>query len=157
MEPFDGSVSRGAENLNHNDQALKEHLSCLRELCDDGGGSATVQDVLHEVQSLERWQHDRSRFRRIARYLTPLIDFLMMYSPALDIIVQYDVNPSAIVWGSLKSLLKASMHTIPPNCQNADVSNAGPFERCAILQIHRACIGQARGHSFNFGQVRKNV
>lgn len=132
MEACDELVSRGTENLSHNDQVLREHLSSLRELC-DGGGSATVQDVLHEVRSLERRQYDRSRFRRIARYLTPLIDFLMMYSPALDIIVQYDVNPSAIVWGSLKSLLQASMHTIPPNCQNADVSNAGPFERCAIL------------------------
>ena len=58
-------------------------------------------------------------FRRIARYLEPLLDFLMMYSPVLDIIVQCDANPSALVWGSLKALLKASMHKVTKSSQKA--------------------------------------
>ena len=99
--------SVSAQNQDSGDGALEVHLTDLREsYC--GDAHTAVEDVLREVQSLEKRQYAQSRFRRLARYLEPLIDFLMMYSPALDIIVQYDANPSAIVWGSLKALLKAS-------------------------------------------------
>ena len=85
---------------------LQEHLRTL-VTASEGGSYAQVEDVLREVQSLERRQHAKSRFRRLARCLEPLVEFLIMYSPAVDTIVQYDVTPSAVVWGSLKTLIKA--------------------------------------------------
>lgn len=102
------SVSRMPEA---HDRALQGHFHSL-ENSSDGVAYAQVEDVLREVQSLERRQYTRSRFRRLARCLEPLLDFLIMYSPAVDMIVQYDVSPSAVVWGSLKTLIKAS-HPVP--------------------------------------------
>ena len=110
MEAYSKSRSAAANISDYGKQTLREHLSSLRKSY-DCSASTTIEDVLREVQSLERRQYARNRFRRMARYLEPLIDFLMMYSPALDIIVQFDANPSAIIWGSLKALLKASMRT----------------------------------------------
>ena len=114
-------------------QPLREHLSILRKSYD--GASATVEDVLREVRSLERRQHSQSRFRRMARYLEPLIDFLMMYSPALDIIVQFDANPSAIIWGSIKALLKASVYSYIAFCARAYDLEIGSLECRTILQV----------------------
>ena len=104
--------------LHMEERALsKSPLRCplsLREFMCNLGTSNTdltlgrVEDVLQEVQYLERQSHTRSRFRRLAHRLEPVIDFLIMYSPAVDMFVQFDVAPSAIVWGSLKSLIKAS-------------------------------------------------
>ena len=74
---------------------------------------AEVEDVLREVQSLESRQRASSRFRRLIGHLEPLIEFLIMYSPAVDMLVQYDVSPSAVVWGSLKTLIKASGFILP--------------------------------------------
>lgn len=70
--------------------------------------SASAQDVLRVVQALEQKSRSRSRFRRLARHLEPVVDFLTMYSPAVDMLVQFDVNPSAVVWGSIKTLIKVS-------------------------------------------------
>ena len=69
--------------------------------------SIGIEEALREVQLLERKCLTKSRFRRLTRHLEPLIDFLIMYSPAVDILVQFDVNPSAVVWGSLKVIIKA--------------------------------------------------
>lgn len=93
------------------DRALRTLLHGL-EMSTDGVVYAQVEDVLREVQSLERQSKTKSRFRRLARCVEPLLDFLVMYSPAVDIIVQYDVTPSAVVWGSMKTLIKVG-HLLP--------------------------------------------
>lgn len=87
------------------DDALEKYIGGLRE-SGHSDASTTVEDVLQEVRLLERQQSTQSRFRRLAHYLEPLLDFLMMYSPALDVIAQYDANPSALVWGCLRALLQ---------------------------------------------------
>ena len=97
-----------ALNQVSHDRALQKHLSSL-ERSQNGAHFAEVDDVLQEVRSLETRRHAQSRFRRLARYLEPLIDFLVMYSPAVDMLVQYDVSPSAVVWGSLRTLIKVSV------------------------------------------------
>ena len=61
---------------------------------------------------MEKQHHTNSRFRRLTRCLEPLVEFLIMYSPAVDMIVQYDVNPSALVWGSLKTIIKIAQNSI---------------------------------------------
>lgn len=103
-----GLESPSALDQAPHDRALQEHLSNL-ENSPDGATYAKVEDVLCQVRSLEAQQHARSRLCRLARYLEPLLDFLVMYSPAVDMIVQYDVSPSAVVWGSLKTLIKVSV------------------------------------------------
>lgn len=70
------------------------------------GAYAQVKSALQDVQALECAHYSKSRFRRLSRCMEPLIDFLLMYSPAVDILVQFDVNPSAVVWGAVRSLLK---------------------------------------------------
>ena len=156
MKVFDDSNPPLVDIADHSDQRLREHLSSLSN-SDDASTFATAEGVLHHVRSLERRQHAQSRFRRMAGYLQPLIDFLMMYTPALDIMVQFDPNPSAIVWGSLKALLQASTPTLEASKQHAHASGSGPHERRTILQIHRMRIGKARRHPLNFGEIRKDV
>ena len=70
------------------------------------GTQAQVENALQDIEALEHRYYSRSRFRRFSRCVEPLVDFLVMYSPAVDMLVQYDVSPSAIVWGSLKALLQ---------------------------------------------------
>ena len=102
------STSMSVEMGDRHDQMLREHLGSLRT-SGDAGTFATAEGALLYVQSLERRQHAQSRFRRMAGYLQPLIDFLMIYTPALDIMVQFDPNPSVIVWGALKALLQVGL------------------------------------------------
>ena len=100
-------MTNSAKNLPDDHHGVLQGPLRTLETASNGGSYAQVEDVLREVQSLERRQHTKSRFRRLTRCLEPLVDFLVMYSPAVDTIVQYDVNPSAVVWGSLKTLIKA--------------------------------------------------
>ncbi|KAK0507475.1 hypothetical protein JMJ35_009998 [Cladonia borealis] len=134
MKSSYGSKVATTKTPDHIDQAIREYLSNLRNSY-DGDNTATAEGVLHEVQSLERRQYAQSRFRRIAAYLQPLLGFFMMYSPALDMMVQFDPNPSTIVWGSLKS------------------SAPGPLERDPILQVRRMRINKTRRHPLYLCQV----
>lgn len=70
------------------------------------GAYAQVESALQDVQALEYAHYSTSRFRRLSRCMEPLVDFLLMYSPAVDILVQFDVSPSAVIWGAVRSLLK---------------------------------------------------
>lgn len=131
------------------DQTLRENLSSLKSTFDDGA-FVTVEALLHEVRSLQNNQRVQSRFRRVAGHLQPIIDFLMMYSPALDLMVQFDPNPSVLVWGSVKFILQARA----PNSMTTDriltLWSIGPLEYCPVVQICRVCISQALRHPLNF-------
>lgn len=69
------------------------------------GTETEVVQMLADVQTLEKRQEQSSRFRQFCSRLEPLVKFLVMYSPAVDIMVQFDVQPSALIWGSLKAIL----------------------------------------------------
>lgn len=73
------------------------------------GTKHEIEQLLNNIQRLEEQYSSKSRFRRFSRCIEPLIGFLVMYSPAVDMLVQYDVSPSAIVWGSLKALLQVGL------------------------------------------------
>lgn len=77
---------------------------------------ASMEDVLQEVQNLENQQLYKSRFRRLTCRLEPLIDFFIRYSPAIDMMVQYEVAPSALIWGVLKALLEVSHLVLKRAC-----------------------------------------
>ncbi|KAL9637039.1 MAG: hypothetical protein Q9204_002023 [Flavoplaca sp. TL-2023a] len=77
---------------------------------------AEVVQMLRSVQPLEDVKNKKSRFRRLCRKLEPLINFVMMYSPAVDMMVQFDAHPSALIWGSLKAILNIIQNSIR-SCQ----------------------------------------
>ena len=66
---------------------------------------ASPQDFVAETNLLQTSTIFRSRAHRFIMALEPLVQFLSRYATAVDTLVQYDVNPSAIVWGTLKTLL----------------------------------------------------
>ena len=70
---------------------------------------ATIE-LFDQVSLLEKQRRSKSRLCRLIHLIEPLVEFLMLYSPAVDMIVQYDVSPSAMVWGSLKAVIQASEH-----------------------------------------------
>lgn len=69
------------------------------------GAETEVVQMLADIQILEKRQEQSSRFRQLCCRLEPLVKFLVMYSPAVDIMVQFDVQPSVLIWGSLKAIL----------------------------------------------------
>lgn len=72
--------------------------------------NTSLQDFVAEAHSLQTSKVFRSRAHRFIVALDPLVQFLSKYASAVDTIGQYDVNPSAIVWGSLKALLVVRWH-----------------------------------------------
>ena len=119
------SVS-GPDILNCYDRTLRDHLSSLRSTF-DGSNFATVDGLLQEVRVLESRQHVQSRFCRMASRLQSLTDFLAMYSPVLDLMVQFDPNPSVLVWGSLKCVLQARTPVQRNRSSNTHVDRRRPF------------------------------
>lgn len=72
---------------------------------DQACAEEAVAEMLANTRALETRHNQSSRFRHICRRLEPLVKFLVMYSPAVDMMVQFDVHPSALIWGSLKAIL----------------------------------------------------
>jgi hypothetical protein len=68
--------------------------------------ATTVSDVLLDVQHLEKQQALFSKTRRISRRIDPFIKFLQRYAMAVDTLVQFDPQPSALAWGCLRSLIE---------------------------------------------------
>jgi hypothetical protein len=70
--------------------------------------ATTVNDVLLDVQHLEKQQAVFSKARRISRRIEPVIKFLQRYAMAVDTLVQFDPQPSALAWGCLRFLIEVS-------------------------------------------------
>ena len=63
---------------------------------------------MSDVYALERTQASKSWSRRLSQRLRPLIDFVEQYTMAVDISVQGAPSPAAVVWGTLRALLKVA-------------------------------------------------
>jgi hypothetical protein len=70
--------------------------------------ATTVNDVLLDVQHLEKQQSVSSKTRRLSRRIEPVIKFLQRYAMAVDTLVQFDPQPSALGWGCLRFLIEVS-------------------------------------------------
>jgi len=70
--------------------------------------ATTINDVLLDVQHLEKYQAMFSKTRQISRRIEPVIKFLQRYAIAVDVFVQFDPQPSALAWGCLRFLIEAS-------------------------------------------------
>ncbi|RDW56366.1 hypothetical protein BP5796_13241 [Coleophoma crateriformis] len=68
--------------------------------------ATNVNDVLLDVQNLEKRQAMFSKTRRISRRIDPFIKFLQRYAAAVDTLVQFDPQPSALAWGCLRFLIE---------------------------------------------------
>lgn len=75
--------------------------------------ATTVNDVLLDVQSLEKQQAMFSKTRRISRRIEPVINFLQRYAMAVDTLVQFDPQPSALAWGCLRFLIEVRTFYCP--------------------------------------------
>jgi hypothetical protein len=67
--------------------------------------TSDIEDVSGELKLLDDHYSSNTNSRLSSRKIAPLVDFLTLYNPAVDIAVQSDPAPSALVWGSLKALL----------------------------------------------------
>lgn len=68
--------------------------------------ATTVNDILLDVQYLEKQQAQFSKTRRLSRRIDPFIKFLERYALVVDNIVQFDPQPSALAWGCLRFLIE---------------------------------------------------
>ncbi|PQE22709.1 ankyrin repeat-containing domain protein [Rutstroemia sp. NJR-2017a BVV2] len=74
--------------------------------------TADIEDVSGELKLLDDHYSSNTSSRLSSRKIAPLVDFLTLYNPAVDIAVQSDPAPSALVWGSLKALLLTARTTV---------------------------------------------
>jgi hypothetical protein len=90
------------------DEAVQRFISALPEKDKYMFTAITVNDVLADVESLERKQAVFSRTRRVSRRIDPMIKFLQRYAMAVDTMVQFSPQPSALAWGCLRFILEVS-------------------------------------------------
>lgn len=67
--------------------------------------TSDIEDVSGELKILADHYSTNSDFRLSSHKIAPLVDFLTVYNPAVDVAVQSHPAPSALVWGNLKALL----------------------------------------------------
>lgn len=113
---------------------------------------ASMEDVLHEVQNLETQHLSKSRFRRLTRRMEPLIDFLIRYSPAVDMMVQYEVAPSALIWGVLKVLLEVR-HLFQNDHADGNHVKIGCKSISPLFSTDCRFDYTTRGHYFNLKSI----
>ncbi|RFU34722.1 hypothetical protein B7463_g1661, partial [Scytalidium lignicola] len=69
---------------------------------------STVNDVLLDVQNLDRRQAALSKTRRLSKRIDPVIKFLQRYAMAVDTLVQFDPTPSALAWGCFRFIIEVA-------------------------------------------------
>ncbi|PQE29931.1 ankyrin repeat-containing domain protein [Rutstroemia sp. NJR-2017a WRK4] len=74
--------------------------------------TSDIEDVSGELKLLDDHYSLNTNSRLSSRKIAPLVDFLTLYNPAVDIAVQSNPAPSALVWGSLKALLLTARTTV---------------------------------------------
>jgi len=84
------------------DTALRRYIKDLDGQEKEDFQHTTMHDVWTEVRSLETRHFSLSRTRCMSRCIEPLVEFVARYANAIDTMVQYDVSPSALIWGTLK-------------------------------------------------------
>ncbi|KAB8304342.1 hypothetical protein EYC80_003752 [Monilinia laxa] len=67
---------------------------------------ANVEDLMKEIELLENYYPSNDDSQCLGREISPLIDFLTICGPAVDMMIQCYPAPSALVWSSTKVLLE---------------------------------------------------
>lgn len=88
---FKTALQRYVDGLGEDEKRLHQHT--------------TTEAITAEFQLLQTSQVFRGRTHRFFQALEPVIQFVSRYASAVDTIVQYDVSPSAIIWGTMKVVL----------------------------------------------------
>jgi hypothetical protein len=88
------------------EHAVQEYIKTLPEQEKARFIATTVNDILQDVQILERKQSIFSRSRQVSRRIQPAISFLQRYAMAIDTEVQFSPQPSALAWGCLRFLIQ---------------------------------------------------
>ena len=101
---MDLSLSKTSSQFQVDFQGFIDSAMVTNQSC----GIADLEDTLQKIRKLEQQHSSKSYMRRVGLRMEPLIDFLTRYSPAIDMMVQYQVTPTALIWGTLKALLEVS-------------------------------------------------
>ncbi|TEY57649.1 hypothetical protein BOTCAL_0210g00100 [Botryotinia calthae] len=67
---------------------------------------ANVEDLMKEIELLENCYPSNNNSQCLSHKISPLIDFLTMCGPAVDMMIQSYPVPSALVWSATKALLE---------------------------------------------------
>ncbi|OAL21718.1 hypothetical protein AYO22_07660 [Fonsecaea multimorphosa] len=98
LQPLQVSFERFRATLDPDEQEKFQHT--------------TFQDVISEVESLEKKQAASSHTVKIKSRIQPLLSFLDRYGRALDSLTQAKPIPFSLVWGLVRILLEvASSHS----------------------------------------------
>lgn len=71
---------------------------------------ANVEDVMKEIELLDNYYPSNNSSQCLSRRISPLIDFLTICGPAVDMMIQCYPAPSALVWNATKALLEVGIY-----------------------------------------------
>lgn len=89
------------------DTPLQKYVNKLRSTSSCQLG-ANVEDFMKEIELLENYYPSNDESQCFGRKISPLIDFLTICGPAVDMMIQGYPAPSALIWNSTKVLLEVS-------------------------------------------------
>ncbi|RAL59886.1 hypothetical protein DID88_000513 [Monilinia fructigena] len=100
-----GMYSENDPKLLPVDIPLQKYLNKLQSTgsCQLG---ANVEDLMKEIELLENYYPSNDDSQRLGRKISPLIDFLTICGPAVDMMIQCYPAPSALIWNLTKVLLE---------------------------------------------------
>ncbi|KAF7863788.1 hypothetical protein EAF04_006753 [Stromatinia cepivora] len=73
---------------------------------------ANVEDLMKEIELLECYYPSNNNSQCFNRKISPLIDFLTICGPAVDMMIQCYPAPSALVWSATKTLVEIGRTSI---------------------------------------------
>ncbi|KAF7919646.1 hypothetical protein EAE99_008498 [Botrytis elliptica] len=73
---------------------------------------ANVEDLMKEIELLETYYPSNNDSKCFSQRISPLIDFLTMCGPAVDMMIRCYPAPSALVWSATKALLEIGRTSI---------------------------------------------
>ncbi|KAI9648112.1 hypothetical protein NHQ30_002742 [Ciborinia camelliae] len=73
---------------------------------------SNVEDLMKEIELLENYYPSNNNSQCLSRKISPLIDFLTICGPAVDMTIQCYPAPSALVWNATKALLEIGRTSI---------------------------------------------
>ncbi|QSZ37443.1 hypothetical protein DSL72_008539 [Monilinia vaccinii-corymbosi] len=73
---------------------------------------ANVEDLMKEIELLENYYPSNDGSQSFGRKISPLVDFLTICGPAVDMIFQCYPAPSDLIWSATKALLEIGRTSI---------------------------------------------
>jgi hypothetical protein len=68
--------------------------------------TTTKEDLIQELNKADKAHQKQSIARNVSKRLAPLVDCILQYAGALDVMSNVDPLPVSMIWGAVKIVLQ---------------------------------------------------